>query len=58
MVGDLSTPPCWLHWAVQEEPGQELSRSSPPSLRVAMLVSTPVLSVSAVSVTASRLTGQ
>lgn len=58
MVGDLSTPPCWLQWAVQEEPGQELSRSSPPSLRVAMLVSTPVLSVSAVPVTASSLTGQ
>lgn len=58
MVGDLSTPPCWLHWAVQEEPGQELSRSSPPSLRVAMLVSTPALSVSVVSVTASSLTGQ
>lgn len=56
MVGDLSTPPSWLHWTVQEEPGQELSRSLPPSLRVAMLVSTPVLSVSVVPVTASRLT--
>lgn len=58
MAGDLSTPPCWLHCTVQEKPGQEVSRSSPPSLRAAMLVRTPVLSVSVVPVTASRLTDQ